>query len=179
MCILYGLFLNIQVVILNIFMSNEETNPDVNDLLDALKAKGDIKVKATSTRDKEFTLDKDDVEAFILNNTGKLITDSMSYIDDIGEYVSAAPDSRDVEALAKLISSSATALDSLQKIHIANEKNKNAVFIKTLDIESKQVLQQSDQHHKLLLNREELMTKLIVDAEVEVIESDETSPEEG
>jgi hypothetical protein len=179
MCLLYRLFLNIQVVILNIFMSNEETNPDVNDLLDALKAKGDIKVKATSTRDKEFTLDKDDVEAFILNNTGKLITDSMSYIDDIGEYVSAAPDSRDVEALAKLISSSATALDSLQKIHIANEKNKNAVFIKTLDIESKQVLQQSDQHHKLLLNREELMTKLIVDAEVEVIESDETSPEEG
>ena len=173
-------------------MSNEETNPDVNDLLDALKAKGDIKVKATSTRDKEFKLDKDDVEAFILNNTGKLITDSMSYIDDthlyrqcmsyiddIGEYVSAAPDSRDVEALAKLISSSATALDSLQKIHIANEKNKNAVFIKTLDIESKKVLQQSDQDHKLLLNREELMTKLIVDAEVEVIESDETSPEEG
>lgn len=157
-------------------MSSEETNPDVNDLLDALKAKGDIKVKATSNQNEEFTLDKDDIEAFILNNTGKLIKDSMSYIDEIGEYVSAAPDSRDVEALAKLISSSATALDSLQKIHISNEKNKNAVFIKTLDIESKKVLQQSDQDHKLLLNREELMTKLIVDAEV--IESDETSPEE-
>ena len=48
-------------------MSNEETNPDVNDLLDALKAKGDIKVKATSDQKEEFTLDKDDIEAFILN----------------------------------------------------------------------------------------------------------------
>ena len=147
-------------------MSKEETNPDVNDLLDALKVKGDIKVRATSSQNEEFTLDKDDIEAFILNNTGKLIKDSMSYIDDIGAYVSAAPDSRDVEALAKLISSSATALDSLQKIHIANEKNKNSIFIKTLDIESRKVLQQSDQDHKLLLNREELMSKLIIDAEI-------------
>ena len=147
-------------------MSKEETNPDVNDLLDALQAKGDIKVKATSDQNEEFVLDKDNIEAFILNNTGKLIKDSMSYIDEIGEYVSAAPDSRDVEALAKLISSSAAALDSLQKIHIANEKNKNAVFIKTLDIESKKSLQQSDQDHKLLLNREELMSKLIIDAEI-------------
>jgi hypothetical protein len=153
-------------------MSNEETNPDVNDLLDALKAKGDIKVKATSDQKEEFTLDKDDIEAFILNNTGKLIKDSMSYIDEIGEYVSAAPDSRDVEALAKLISSSSTALDSLQKMHISNEKNKNAVFIKTLDIESKKVLQQTDQDHKLLLNREELMSKLILEADiVEDVES--------
>ena len=47
-------------------MSSEETNPDVNDLLDALKAKGDIKVKATSNQNEEFTLDKDDIEAFIL-----------------------------------------------------------------------------------------------------------------
>jgi len=147
-------------------MSKEENNPDVNDLLDALKAKGDIKVKNSSNQKEEFTLDKDNIEAFILNNTGKLVRDSMSYIDEIGEYVSAAPDSRDVEALAKLISSSAAALDSLQKMHIADEKNKNAVFIKTLDIESKKILQQSDQDHKLLLNREELMSKLIIDAEV-------------
>lgn len=147
-------------------MSKEGNNPDVNDLLDALKAKGDIKVRDTSNQKEDFTLDKDNIEAFILNNTGKLIKDSMSYIDEIGEYVSAAPDSRDVEALAKLISSSAAALDSLQKMYIADEKNKNAVFIKTLDIESKKVLQQSDQDHKLLLNREELLSKLIIDAEV-------------
>ena len=154
-------------------MSKEETNPDVNDLLDALKAKGDIKVKDTPDQKEEFTLDKDNIEAFILNNTGKLIKDSMSYIDEIGEYVSAAPDSRDVEALAKLISSSAAALDSLQKMHIADEKNKNAVFIKTLDIESKKSLQQSDQDHKLLLNREELMSKLIIDAEI--VEDEEST----
>ena len=147
-------------------MSKEGNNPDVNDLLDALKAKGDIKVRDTSNQKEDFTLDKDNIESFILNNTGKLIKDSMSYIDEIGEYVSAAPDSRDVEALAKLISSSAAALDSLQKMYIADEKNKNAVFIKTLDIESKKVLQQSDQDHKLLLNREELLSKLIIDAEV-------------
>ena len=113
-----------------------------------------------------------ELPVLILNNTGKLIKDSMSYIDEIGEYVSAAPDSRDVEALAKLISSSSTALDSLQKMHISNEKNKNAVFIKTLDIESKKVLQQTDQDHKLLLNREELMSKLILEADiVEDVES--------
>ena len=147
-------------------MPDGEDNPDVNDLLDALKVKSDIRDVNRDSNKEKFSLSKDNLEEFILNNAGKLINDSMGYIEDIGQYVSAAPDSRDVEALAKLVSSSAAALDSLQKIHIADERNKTAFGIKTLDIESKKALQSNDHENKLLLNREELMANLLKDANV-------------
>ena len=39
-----------------------------------------------------------------------------------------------------------------------------------MDIESKKALQQNDQDHKLLLNREELMAKLIKKADIIEVE---------
>ena len=41
-----------------------------------------------------------------------------------------------------------------------------------MDIESKKALQMNDQQHKLLLNREELMNKLIQSAEIIEIEEE-------
>ena len=136
----------------------------------------------SNTRDeKEFVLNKEDLEQFLLNKSGKLIKNSLDYIQEIGNYITSAPDSKDIEALAKLIGTSASAVESLNKIHINDEKNKTAKNIKEMDIESKKQLQQSD-HAVLLLNREELLNKLldnaketegeVIDASYEVVTPD-------
>ncbi len=151
-------------------MSDESTS-DIKDLLNQIQGPGSIP-NSTKVEREEFNLSKEDLEKFLLNNSGKLVKDSLELIDDIGQYVSAAPDSRDVEALAKLVGASATALDNLNKLHIANQKNKTTVDVKQMDIESKKALQVTDQQHKLLLNREELLNKLIKSAEVIEIEED-------
>ena len=154
-----------------------DDNNSINDLLSQLQASTDVQDnKATK---EEFSLTKEKLEEFLLNNSGKLIKGSLDYIEDIGKFVAAAPDSRDVEALAKLVSSSAAAIETLNKIHIANQRNESALKIKELDIESKKALQNSQNENKLIMNREELLSqlldkaKVISDAEIEIIEDDD------
>lgn len=155
-------------------MSDDNNNLD--DLLAQFQPSKDD--TSPSVPREEFKLDKEKLEEFLLNNSGKLIKDSLEYIEDIGQFVTAAPDSRDVEALAKLVSSSAAALETLNKIHIADQKNKSSMEIKKLDIESKKALQQNQNEAKFLMNREELLAQLIdkakiVEAEIEVIEEED------
>tara|TARA_A100000172_G_scaffold76432_1_gene59940 strand:+ start:820 stop:1284 length:465 start_codon:yes stop_codon:yes gene_type:complete len=150
-----------------------DDNNSINDLLSQLQGSTDTS-DSTVPRE-EFTLSKEKLEEFLLNNSGKLIKDSLGYIEDIGQFVTAAPDSRDVEALAKLVSSSAAAIETLNKIHIADQKNKSSMEIKQLDIESKKQLQQNQNEHKLLVNREELMRQLfdkakVIEADIEIVD---------
>ena len=147
---------------------SDDTSADISDLLNQIKPT----IQVTKEQKEEFSLDKEKLEQFLLDNSGKLIKDSLEYIQDIGQFVSAAPDSRDVEALAKLTFSYTSQIESLNKIHIADQKNETAKEIKHLDIESKKALQQSDMNNKLLLNREELMNKLIQNAEIIEIEEE-------
>ena len=73
--------------------------------------------------------------------------------------------------MAILISSSAAALDSLNKIYIANKKITAAKEIKQMDIDSKKLLQQSEIQGKLTMNREELLKQLISDAKIINVEA--------
>ena len=151
-------------------MNDADNTTDVDDLINDLKTSGAIKDTSISKKEPEFELDKEKLEQFLLNNSGKLVKDSLEYIEDIGKFVAAAPDSRDVEALAKLVGASAAALENLSKLHVADQRNVTSIGIKQMDIESKKALQQNDQDHKLLLNREELMAKLIKKADIIEVE---------
>ena len=73
-------------------MSDEENRDQVRTLLDQLKENNKL-IKSTKN---DFTLEKKDLEQFILNNTGRLITDSMETIDNIKQYIISAPEPEDV-----------------------------------------------------------------------------------
>ena len=153
-------------------MSNQDNTPDVADLLNQLKPSGDLNTDVSVPKE-EFKLDKEKLEEFLLNNSGKLIKDSLNYIEDIGQFVTAAPDSRDVEALAKLVGASAAAIETLSKMQIADQRNKTSIGVKQMDIESKKALQASEHNNKVLLKREELMNKLIKNAEIIEVDNEE------
>ena len=78
----------------------------------------------------------------------------------------SAPSPEDITAMASLVSSSAAAIETLNKILIANKNNATKVNIKTMDIESKKQLQQIDVDGKLLMNREVLLKQLIDNSKV-------------
>ena len=69
---------------------------DVKSLLDQLK---DTTKMAREVQRKPFTLEKKDLEQFVLNNTGKLIQDSMETIDSIKDFIISAPEPEDVHSL--------------------------------------------------------------------------------
>jgi gamma-glutamylcyclotransferase (GGCT)/AIG2-like uncharacterized protein YtfP len=147
---------------------NEDTN-DVGTLLDQLKENNQL---VKSARKNDFKLDKADLEQFILNNTGRLIEDSMETIATIKQYVVSAPEPDDVHSLAELYKASTSAIEALNKILIQQQKSNTQVAIKTMDIQSKQQLSNEEQQ-KITFTRDEIFEKLInsgdiIEAEVSV-----------
>lgn len=140
---------------------NEELDEAVNDILSQLK--NTTVIKQTPVTD---TLTKEKLEEFIIKNSGKLVTDSINLIDDMRDFVGTADaDPESISALAELIKAASSAVDTLNKIYISDERNKNQVKIKTMDIESKEKLSIIDNQTKVLLSREDIM-KAIIDKEV-------------
>ena len=140
---------------------NEELDEAVNDILSQLK--NTKVIKQTPVTD---TLTKEKLEEFLIKNSGKLVTDSINLIDDMRDFVGTADaDPESISALAELIKAASSAVDTLNKIYISDERNKNQVKIKTMDIESKEKLSIMDNQTKVLLSREDIM-KAIIDKEV-------------
>ena len=152
-------------------MSND-VDSVVNDLLSQLKG---ASVAQKEVEKNEFNLDKENLEEFLLNYSGKLIKGSVEFVEDVKQYITSAPDSKDLEALSKLVGASAAAIESLNKILISDKNNDNRTKIKMLDIQSKKELQEDNQKALgLTLNREELLKQLLDDAKIIEADVEET-----
>jgi hypothetical protein len=143
---------------------DDDMNDSIDDLLSQLQSSNQVARDADKQDD--FKLDKEDLENFLLQYSGKLIKGSVDYVEDVKQFITSAPDAKDVESLSKLVGAAAAAIETLNKIHISDQKAKSTKELKIMDIESKQALQQQDTETKLLLNREELMKQLIGDAQI-------------
>jgi hypothetical protein len=139
-------------------MSDDET---VDELIEQLKTN-----KKQLNDMSKLELNKENLEHFLLQHSGLLISNSVKFVDDIKDYVAASPTPEDVDALAKLIQASSAALDSLAKMHISNEKNKTVKEVKQMDIDSRQQLQDTNINKKILINREELINELLKNADI-------------
>jgi hypothetical protein len=132
----------------------------VNDILSQLK--GTVTV-AKKQPDEEI-LTKDQLEEFIIKNSGKLVTKSLNIVDDVKDYVASAPDAKDVAALAELISATSSAIETLNKVYISDERNKTQVAVKQMDVDSRERMNITDNKTKILLSREDIMKALVDDA---------------
>ncbi len=143
---------------------DEDVDIVVNDLLSQLKG---ASVAQKELQKDEFNLDKDELEKFLLNYSGKLIKGTVDYVEEVKQFITSAPDSKDVDALSKLVGASASAIESLNKILLQDKANEAKIQVKQMDIESKKELQQETQKSLgLTINREELLKQLLDDAKV-------------
>tara|TARA_R110000868_G_scaffold323439_4_gene584388 strand:+ start:619 stop:1059 length:441 start_codon:yes stop_codon:yes gene_type:complete len=116
--------------------------------------------------EKQLHLTKDNLESFILNHAGKLVLAATEAVDNIKEYVGAAPTAEDASALGDIISAASTAIETLNKILIADKKNTTMIKLKEMDIAGRQDELQTAIGAKLLLTREELMKSLIESSKI-------------
>jgi hypothetical protein len=136
---------------------NDELDEAVNDILSQLKSTTVIKTPASVE-----PLTKEKLEEFLIKNSGKLVTDSISLVDDMREFVGTTEaDPESISALAELIKAATSAVDTLNKIYISDEKNKNQVKIKNMDIDSKEKLNLMDNQTRVLLSREDIMKAIV------------------
>ena len=137
----------------------EELDEAVNDIISQLKQNN----KVARTPKEESVLNKEDLEDFLIQNSGKLIKKSLSIVDNVNDYISSAPENRDVAALAELIKASSSAIDTLNKLHVAKERNETQLEVKKIDVESKERINIADNQAKILLSREDIMNALLDD----------------
>jgi len=143
---------------------NDNVDIVVDDLLSQLKGVNAAKKEIDK---QEINLDKEKLEDFLLQYSGKLIKGSVDYVEDVKQFITSAPDARDVDALSKLIGASASAIESLNKILLQDKANEAKIQVKEMDIQSKKELQdKSNERIGLTINREELLKQLIDDAKV-------------
>jgi len=148
-------------------MADKSIDNAVSDLIEELKEKGTTASKEIAKQE----LSKEEMEKFLLQYSSQLIKGSVEFVEDLKQYITSAPSAEDVTAMATLVSSSAAAIETLNRLLIANKNNETKVQIKTMDIESKKQLQQIDIQGKLLMNREELLKQLLDDAKIVNVET--------
>lgn len=145
---------------------------DIKSLVDQLKESTKL---AKQVKKPEFQLDKSDLEQFILNNTGKLISDSMETIDNIKDFIISAPEPEDVHSLAELYKASTGAIEALNKILLQQQKSDTQIAVKTMDIQSKQAIAEK-KDDRITFTRDEIFEQLLNSGEV--IEADIVDPDD-
>ena len=143
----------------------EELDEAVNDIISQLKQNN----KVAKAPIEESVLNKDDLEDFLIQNSGKLIKKSLTIVDNVNDYISSAPENRDVAALAELIKASSSAIETLNRLHVAKERNETQLEVKKIDVQSKERLNIADNQTKVLLSRDDIM-KALVEEEKEIID---------
>ena len=82
-------------------------------------------------------------------------------MDNVNDYISSAPENRDVAAMAELIKATSSSIETLNKLHTAKERNETQLEVKKIDVQSKERISIADNQTKVLLSREDIMSALI------------------
>jgi hypothetical protein len=146
-------------------MAEEELDEAVNDIIAQIKGNNNT----VREKKQDVTIDKDNLEEFIMKSSGKLVAKSLEIVDNVNDYISSAPENRDVAALAEVIKATAGSIDTLQKLHSSNERNETQKEVKRMDVESKERLNIADNQTKMLLSRDDIM-KALVEKDEDVID---------
>ena len=109
----------------------------------------------------------EDLEEYLIKKTAKLIDTTLDAVDNVKDYISSAPENRDVASLAELMRSANSSIETMQKIHANKANNEARKELKTMDIDSKKQLNIQDNQTKLVMSREELMDSLLNAPEAE------------
>lgn len=168
--------MRIQSCYLNNFMDEDDNlEEDVDDLIKQLQ--NNNKQVKEMQKQPDFSLKKEELEQFILDKAGKLVSDSIDMVGNVKQYVDAAPNAEDVESLASLLRATTSSIDTLSKLLVQDKRTATSLAVKQLDIDSKKQLQETDHQNQIELTREEVLDRLMNDAKVieveEIVDDDQ------
>jgi hypothetical protein len=155
---------------------SDELNEMVGDLLGQLQ---EANKKAVVAQKESDPLTKENIEKFVIENAGKLVKESLEVVTNVKDYISSAPENKDVSSLADLIAATSTAIETLNKIIVTDKRNETVIKAKDMDIKSRKELKEVDTTTKLLATREQVFKMLIDSAntsaktiEAEIVKSE-------
>ena len=155
-------------------LKDDSVMVNVDDLLDGLKTNDDTNVPVVSAAS-AAELKEEDIGKFIIDRASQLIRDSTALVSRLKNIVGASGDPEEVSAMADLVASTSTAIESLNKIAMQNKKIQAAKDLKKLEIEGKKEVARikleevSKPKGLLVANREEIFQLLLQGKKVEPV----------
>ncbi len=141
------------------YMEENEVDGAVDDILSQLSTQHHSITRQKKTE--EEVPDVDDLEEYLVKKTARLINTTLDAVDNVKDYISSAPENRDVASLAELMRSANSAIETMQKVHSNKANNEARKELKTMDIDSKKQLNMADNQTKLVMSREEIMKAML------------------
>lgn len=146
-------------------MSN--TDNDISSLLDELGSFTPPTPNVQKAVQDTTPLNDEDVQQYFLNKTKALVEAGLGAVQDLTPSVIAGSDSREIEALSKLMTSTAQALEALQRTALIDKKADRDERLEKVKLEGKKEIallvkgpQQVTTNNILVASREEIMKKL-------------------
>jgi hypothetical protein len=122
-------------------------------------------------------LDEKDTQQYFLDKTKAVIEASVGAVQDLTQATVQSGDAKDVEALAKLVASTAQMLDTLNKTNLIDKKADRDEQLEKVRIEGRKEVAQLNQGPKQITNnnvlvtsREDIMKRLMNVQKEDVIE---------
>lgn len=154
----------------------KDSDDDISSLLDEL---GSFTPPAPNTQkaaQDTTPLKDEDVQQYFLNKTKALVEAGLGAVQDLTPSVVAGSDSREIEALSKLMTSTAQALEALQRTALIDKKADRDEKLERIRQDGRKevaMLTQGPQHvtnnNILVASREEIMKKLFGEEKGEVL----------
>lgn len=116
-------------------------------------------------------INDDNINEYILKKTGNLIEAGLGAVEDLKEYIVQGQNPDEIAALSELISSTAKAIESLNRINLYNKKTKHDKEIKKIDIEGKKEIagmlpgNQTINNNVIVASRAEILERLFTESE--------------
>lgn len=148
-------------------MSEEkDLDSNIDSLVDQLKDNTIVNNQIQDNNVNLPTVDKDNIEDFVIENSGKLINQSLEVMSNVKDYIMASGDPDSISSLADLINASSKSLETLNKIVIQNKRSETTLVAKKMDHDSKQIIENKRNENALVASREEVFKKILDEAKV-------------
>ena len=137
----------------------DEIDAEVEDIISQIKNQSKLLKKAETEK---IPLKKEDMEEFILKNASAIVQDAVELVGELKTDILAGADSRLIESYSELVRAATSAIDSLTKLKLSDDKIKAQKEITQMNIDSKQTSDDEvDGKRGFLLSREEVIAALM------------------
>ena len=136
-----------------------EVDGAVDDILSQLSTQHHSITRQKKTE--EEVPEIEDLQEYLVKKTARLINTTLDAVDNVKDYISSAPENKDVASLAELMRSANSAIETMQKVH-SNKANIDArKELKVMDIDARAQINVNDNQTKLVMSREEIMKAML------------------
>jgi hypothetical protein len=136
----------------DIFLDNE-----VEDIISQIKNQTKILKQPVKEAD---PLKKEDLENFVITNAGKIVNHSLEMVENLKLEVLAGADAKLIESVSELVKATTSAIESLSKLKLSDDKIKAQKEITQMNIDAKITKESDDNTPKLTFTRNDILKLL-------------------